>query len=98
MVTKTGSYPLGFFVALGSGLVLGALVERILIRPVESAPPLNAVIVTLGLYTLLVAGAGMIWGNTPRSFPAAFSLRGYKVSGTTLPTFLGKEVAPWLKP
>ena len=34
---------------------------------------------TLGLYTLLVAGAGMIWGNTPRSFPAAFSLRGYKV-------------------
>src|SRR5205807_7788320 len=84
VVTKPGSYPLGFFVALGSGLVLGALVERILIRPVESAPPLNAVIVTLGLYTLLVAGAGMIWGNTPRSFPAAFSLRGYKVGGTTL--------------
>jgi branched-chain amino acid transport system permease protein len=26
----------------------------------------------------------MIWGNTPRSFPAAFSLRGYKVGGTTL--------------
>jgi branched-chain amino acid transport system permease protein len=42
------------------------------------------VIVTLGLYTLLVAGAGMIWGNTPRSFPAAFSLRGYRVGGTTL--------------
>ena len=39
-------------------------------------------IVTLGLYTLLVAVAGMIWGNTPRSFPAAFSLRGYKVGST----------------
>jgi branched-chain amino acid transport system permease protein len=84
VVTKTGSYPLGVVVALASGLVLGAAVERTLIRPVESAPPLNAVIVTLGLYTLLVAGAGMIWGNTPRSFPAAFSLRGYKVGGTTL--------------
>src|SRR5205807_5176860 len=72
------------FVALASGLVLGAVVERLLIRPVESAPPLNAVIVTLGLYTLLVAVAGMIWGNSPRSYPAAFSLRGYKVSGTTL--------------
>jgi branched-chain amino acid transport system permease protein len=84
VITKTGSYPLGFAVALASGLVLGAVVERIVIRPVESAPPLNAVIVTLGLYTLLVAGAGIIWGNTPRSFPAAFSLRGYKVSGTTL--------------
>ncbi|HEY2159878.1 MAG TPA: branched-chain amino acid ABC transporter permease [Solirubrobacteraceae bacterium] len=84
VITKTGSYPFGLFVALASGLVFGAIVERTVIRPVESAPPLNAVIVTLGLYTLLVAGAGMIWGNTPRSFPAAFSLRGYKVGGTTL--------------
>jgi branched-chain amino acid transport system permease protein len=84
VITKTGSYPLGVFVALASGLVLGAVVERVLIRPVESAPPLNAVIMTLGLYTLLVAGAGMIWGNTPRSFPAAFSLRGYRVGSTTL--------------
>jgi len=79
-----GSYVLGFVVALAAGLVLGALVERLLVRPVENAPPLNAVILTLGLYTLLVAVAGMIWGNTPRSFPAAFSLRGYRVGGTNL--------------
>ena len=26
----------------------------------------------------------MIWGNTPRSFPAAFSFRGYEVGGTRL--------------
>ena len=84
VIAKTGSYPLGFVVALASGLILGAIVERVLIRPIESAPPLNAVIVTLGLYTLLVAAAGMIWGNSPRAFPAAFSLRGYKVGHTTL--------------
>jgi branched-chain amino acid transport system permease protein len=60
------------------------VVERVAVRPVENAPPLNAVILTLGLYTLLVAVAGMIWGNTPRSFPAAFSLRGYRVGGTNL--------------
>jgi branched-chain amino acid transport system permease protein len=84
VITRTGSYWLGSAVALGSGLLLGAIVERVLIRPVENAPPLNAVIVALGLYTLLVAIAGMIWGNTPRSFPAAFSLRGYDVSGTRL--------------
>ncbi len=76
VINSTGSYWLGFAAALAAGLVLGAAVERILIRPVEGGPPLNAVIVTLGLYTLLVAAAGMIWGNTPRSFPAAFSLRG----------------------
>jgi branched-chain amino acid transport system permease protein len=84
VITATGSYVLGLAVAVASGLLLGAVVERVLIRPVENAPPLNAVIVALGLYTLLVAIAGMIWGNTPRSFPAAFSLRGYKVGGTRL--------------
>ena len=84
VISSGGSYVLGFVLALASGFVFGAVVERVVVRPVEHAPPLNAVILTLGLYTLLVAVAGMIWGNTPRSFPAAFSLRGYRVGGTTL--------------
>src|SRR5436190_7724439 len=65
VINSSGSYWLGFGVALVSGLVFGSVVERVVIRPVEGAPPLNAVILTLGLYTLLVAVAGMIWGNTP---------------------------------
>jgi branched-chain amino acid transport system permease protein len=84
VINSTGRYWVGFVVALASGLIMGAVVERVLIRRVEGGPPLNAVIVTLGLYTVLVAAAGMIWGNSPRAFPAAFSLRGYKVGGTTL--------------
>jgi len=84
VITSTGSYWFGFAVALLSGLVLGAIVERVLIRPVENAPALNAVILTLGLYILLVAVAGMIWGNQTRSFPSAFSLRGFEVGGTRL--------------
>ena len=83
VVIEAGNpYWVGLVVALVSGLVLGAVVERVLVRRVESAPPLNAVIVTLGLLVLLEAAAGMIWGNTPRSFPAAFSIQGFKVSGT----------------
>jgi branched-chain amino acid transport system permease protein len=84
VINGTGSYVLGVAVALVSGFALGAIVERVLIRRVEAGPPLNAVIVTLGLYTLLLAAAGMIWGNTPRSFPAALSIRGYDVGGTRL--------------
>ena len=85
VVIEAGNpYWVGLVVALVSGLVLGAVVERVLVRRVESAPPLNAVIVTLGLLVLLEAAAGMIWGNTPRSFPAAFSIQGFKVSGTRL--------------
>lgn len=82
VINSGGSYWLGFAVALVCGFVLGALVERVLIRRVEGGPPLNAVIVALGLLILLEALAGMIWGNTPRSFPPAFSIRGYDVGGT----------------
>ena len=64
--------------------MFGAVVERVLIRPVEGAPPLNAVILTLGLYTLLVAVAGMIWGNTPRSFPRRVLAARLRRGGTRL--------------
>src|SRR5436305_13380636 len=84
VISSSGSYWLGFFVALAIGFLLGAVVERVLIRRVEGGPPLNAVIVTIGLLVLLQAIAGMIWGGTPRSFPPAFSTRGYRVGGHNL--------------
>jgi branched-chain amino acid transport system permease protein len=81
VIASSGSYWLGFVVALASGFVLGAVVELVIVRRVEGGPPLNAVIVTLGLLILLQAIAGMIWGGTPRSFPPAFSIRGYEIGG-----------------
>jgi branched-chain amino acid transport system permease protein len=81
VIDHGASYWVGFVVALLSGLVLGALIERVIIRPVEGAPPLNAIIVTLGVLVLLQALAGMIWGGNPRSFPPAFSIKGYEVGG-----------------
>jgi branched-chain amino acid transport system permease protein len=77
-------YWAGFAIALASGLLLGAVVERVVIRPVEGAPPLNAIIVTLGLLVLLQAVAGMIWGGNPRSFPPAFGIEGYRIGGRTV--------------
>jgi branched-chain amino acid transport system permease protein len=81
VVDAGASYGLAFVVALASGLVLGAVVERVLIRPVEGGPPLNAVIVAIGLLILLEAVAGMIWGAQPHSYPPAFSLKGYVIGG-----------------
>lgn len=81
---QTGSYWISLAVALASGLVLGAVIERLVVRPVENAPPLNAVIVTLGLLVLLQAAAGMIWGGSPRSYSPAFSIVGYKAGSTQL--------------
>jgi branched-chain amino acid transport system permease protein len=59
----TGSYWVGFIVALLAGLVLGAVIERVVMRPVENAPPLNPVIVALGLVLFMQAIMGMIYGN-----------------------------------
>jgi len=81
VLSAGGSYWLALAVALASGFVLGAVVERVLIRHIEGAPPLNAVVVTIGLFVALVALAGMIWGGNPRSFPPAFGIRGYEIGG-----------------
>jgi branched-chain amino acid transport system permease protein len=77
VVQHGGSYWLALAVALASGLVLGAAVERVLIRRVEGGPPLNAVITTLGLLIILQAAAGMIWGGTPHSYPPAYTISGF---------------------
>lgn len=84
VIRQTGSYWAGFAAAILAGVVLGAATERLLIRPVEGKPPLNAIIVTIGWLVLLQAVAGMLWGGTPRSFPAAFSIRGLKLDGDRL--------------
>jgi len=81
VIDHGGGYWLALAAALGSGLVAGAVVERVLVRPVEAKPPLNAVIVTFGLLILIEAAAGMIWGETSRGFPAHFSVRGLYIGG-----------------
>ncbi len=74
-----GSYWVGFTVALVSGLFLGAFIERVLVRPVETGPPLNAVVVTLGVFIFLQALAGLLFGGRFRSFPTPFSNKNYNV-------------------
>src|SRR5436305_7606398 len=79
------NYWVALAVAMASGLILGGVSERVLVRPVENGPPLNAVIVTLGLLVSLQAVAGMIWGQTQsHSYPPAFDFRGYTVGSKHL--------------
>jgi branched-chain amino acid transport system permease protein len=82
VIQSTGSYWIGLGAGLVAGLVLGAVVERLVIRPVESATPLNAIIVALGLLIFLQAMTGMIWGGSPRSYPPAFGILGYRLAGS----------------
>lgn len=78
------SYWLAFAAALVSGFVLGAVVERLIIRYVDHDSPINAVILTLGLFIVLHAVAAIVFGSNFKSFPAPFGLQGIEVGGTTL--------------
>ena len=62
-----------FFLTLVVAAIIGAALERLVLRPVEEAPVLNSVIVTLGLFTMFNGLALRIWGPLPKGF-GPFSL------------------------
>ena len=78
------SYWVALIVALISGFLLGAVVERVIIRPVEGGPELNAVIVALGLFVALQALIAVIFGSSFQSFPTPFGVRGFEIGDTTI--------------
>ena len=84
VIYHTGSYWAGFLVALVAGILLGAVCQLTIIRPTMNKPPLNGVIVTIGLLVLLEGLAGIFFGGQFRSFPTAFSVRGLRIGGTPL--------------
>ncbi|QCX27657.1 branched-chain amino acid ABC transporter permease [Nocardioides jishulii] len=84
VIDATGSYWLGFAAALASGLLLGAVIERGVVQHVVGKGELNAVILTLGLFIVLHAGAAVVFGNEFRSFPAPFGVRGIEVGGQSV--------------
>jgi branched-chain amino acid transport system permease protein len=57
-----------FFLALVVAAAMGAALERFVLRYVEEAPVLNAVIVTLGLFTAFSGLSLTVWGSLPKSF------------------------------
>lgn len=84
LLDRKVGYWAAFVIALLVGLVLGAVVEVVLIRPLQGKPELNPVIVTLGLLILLEGIIGSTFGVQNRGFPAAFSQSGLTVGGTRI--------------
>jgi branched-chain amino acid transport system permease protein len=66
-----GYWP-AFFLTVVIAFVLGVLIERVIIRPVENAPVLAVVVVFIGLLVILNSVAGWIFTYTIKSFPSPF--------------------------
>jgi len=75
------SYWGAFFLTIAISFAGGIAVERAVIRPVERAPVLTVVIVTLGLFFVVNGAARWIWSPETRSLPNAFSTRPITVAG-----------------
>jgi len=65
-------YWAAFLLTVLIAFVLGVLIERIVIRPVENAPVLAVVVVFIGLLVILNSIAGWIYTYTIKSFPSPF--------------------------
>src|SRR6202795_1763799 len=64
-----GYWP-AFFLTVGFAFVLGVLLERVVIRPVENASVLVVVVMFIGLLVILNSVAGWIYTYTIKSFPS----------------------------
>jgi len=74
------NYWLPFFLAVIIAGLIGAAVERVVLRPVEEAPVINSVIVTLGLFTLFNAVAIWRYGGIAKPFPSPTFFQGSALS------------------
>jgi branched-chain amino acid transport system permease protein len=75
------SYWPAFVLTLLIAFAGGVALERVVIRPVENAPVLTIVIMTLGLALVFNGLAAWIWGGAVHQFESPFSTRPIHVGG-----------------
>jgi branched-chain amino acid transport system permease protein len=75
------SYWVAFLITVVVAFVGGIAIQRLIIRPVENAPILTIVIVTLGLLVIANSVAGWIWTYVQKPFPSPFPASPIRVGG-----------------
>lgn len=90
VIQKTGSYWLALVVAVISGALIGAIIDRFFMRPIfkriTSGPivMIAPVVATLGLLGIIQAIIGLIWGLTNQSIDTPVSNAGLNINGTVV--------------
>jgi branched-chain amino acid transport system permease protein len=83
--TLMANFHMSFWIAFPLVVVLsfvgGVALERVVIRPVERAPILTTILVTLGLFAIFNGLSGLIWGYTIRTFPSPFPVTPISLGG-----------------
>lgn len=90
VIQKTGSYWIALLVAVLSGALIGAIIDRFFMRPIfrriTSGPivMIAPVVATLGLLGIIQAIIGFIWGLTNQSIETPVSNAGLNINGTVV--------------
>ena len=71
-------------IAVVLSFVFGAGVERLLVRRFERGDPDTAVVVTIGILTLVTGICAWIWGYDNRQFPSLFPLSTVEILGAVV--------------
>ena len=87
------SYNVPFYIALIITLIvsgiLGLIVERLVVRPLQHAPAISVIMATLGLASLLAGAIHMIWGHGTKTFPQVFPATPVRFAGVIVtPVYL----------
>jgi len=77
-------YWAAFLSTLAIAFAGGIVIERVVIRPVENAPILSIVMVTLGLLVICNSVAGWIWTYVQKPFPSPFPANPFKAGNIVL--------------
>lgn len=72
LITWGVPYWIAFVLTLAISFVGGALLERIVFKPIENAPVLTHVVVFIALFAIFNSLAGFIWNFTIKQFPTPF--------------------------
>lgn len=75
---------LAILLSIAVSFVIGAIVERFLIRKFEGGDPDTAVVVTIGLLTLITGVCAWIWSYNNKLFPSLFPLETISIAGAVI--------------
>jgi branched-chain amino acid transport system permease protein len=84
LTTHSVPLVLAILVSIAFSLLLGAVVERWLMRRFEQGDPDTAVVVTIGLLTLITGLCGWLWTYNNKQFPSLFPLGTVSVGGVSI--------------
>ncbi len=76
--------PLSVVVAVGLGMLVGLLLEKLAVEPARGAPVVTLIIITIGASILLRGLAALVWDKKIRTLPAFSGEAPLMIGGATL--------------